>query len=266
MAGMFYSIQEAAERLNKTEDEVKQIAQDGKLREFRDGPNLLFKVEEVEALISQEEEAKAEEIAEPQEVTETPESDETMEISELEVGEAAEVSEKEQAEESPELEEVTEAPEVEEIAEAPDMEEAAEIPEPEEIAETPEPEESMEILELEDVMEAPKPEDVVETPEESAMKLLDEDKEKEDKEKTEEEKPIPPGSSGSSEILLAPETGAPNEFTDADTALTGQGTSVLGETDSDYEITEDTLAETTFAAGPAGSSPEAENSRDRWPA
>ena len=53
MAGMFYSLQEAAEKLNKTEEEIKEIVQEGKLREFRDGPNLLFKVEEVEALMSQ---------------------------------------------------------------------------------------------------------------------------------------------------------------------------------------------------------------------
>jgi len=52
MAGMFYSLQEVAEKLNKTEEEVKEIIKQGKLREFRDGPNLLFKVDEVEALMS----------------------------------------------------------------------------------------------------------------------------------------------------------------------------------------------------------------------
>jgi len=52
MAGMFYSLQEVAEKLNKTEEEVKEIIKDGRLREFRDGPNLLFKVDEVEALMS----------------------------------------------------------------------------------------------------------------------------------------------------------------------------------------------------------------------
>jgi len=52
MAGMFYSLQEAAEKLNKTKEEIKEIAKKGKLREFRDGPNLLFKVDEVEALMS----------------------------------------------------------------------------------------------------------------------------------------------------------------------------------------------------------------------
>ncbi len=51
MAGMFYSLQEVAEKLNKTEEEVKEMVKEGKLREFRDGPNLLFKVDEVEVLM-----------------------------------------------------------------------------------------------------------------------------------------------------------------------------------------------------------------------
>ena len=51
MAGMFYSIQEVAEKLGKSEDEVRQIVKSGRLREFRDGPNLLFKVDEVAALM-----------------------------------------------------------------------------------------------------------------------------------------------------------------------------------------------------------------------
>jgi excisionase family DNA binding protein len=50
MAGMFYSLKEAAEKLNKTEDEIQEIIKQGKLREFRDGPNLLLKVDEVDSL------------------------------------------------------------------------------------------------------------------------------------------------------------------------------------------------------------------------
>ena len=53
MAGIFfYSLEEAAEKLNITEDQVKHIVQQGKLREFRNGPDLLFKVDEVEALVA----------------------------------------------------------------------------------------------------------------------------------------------------------------------------------------------------------------------
>ena len=52
MASMFYSIKEVAEKLGKSEDEVRQLVKAGRLREFRDGPNLLFKVDEVTALMS----------------------------------------------------------------------------------------------------------------------------------------------------------------------------------------------------------------------
>jgi hypothetical protein len=52
MAGMFYSIKEVSEKLGKSEDEVRQIVKSGRLREFRDGPNLLFKVDEVNSLLS----------------------------------------------------------------------------------------------------------------------------------------------------------------------------------------------------------------------
>ena len=51
MAGMFYSIREVAEKLGKSEDEVRQLVKAGQLREFRDGPNLLFKVDEVAGLM-----------------------------------------------------------------------------------------------------------------------------------------------------------------------------------------------------------------------
>jgi excisionase family DNA binding protein len=52
MAGMFYSIKEASEKLGKSEDEVRDLVKRGRLREFRDGSNLLFKVDEVHALLS----------------------------------------------------------------------------------------------------------------------------------------------------------------------------------------------------------------------
>ena len=52
MAGMFYSLQEVTAKLKKTEKEIKGLVKEGKLREFRDGPNLLFKIDEVESLLS----------------------------------------------------------------------------------------------------------------------------------------------------------------------------------------------------------------------
>ncbi|MHC4060668.1 MAG: helix-turn-helix domain-containing protein [Planctomycetota bacterium] len=50
MAGMFYSLQEVAEKLGISDEEVQKLVSEGKLREFRDGSNVLFKVDEVEAL------------------------------------------------------------------------------------------------------------------------------------------------------------------------------------------------------------------------
>lgn len=50
MAGMFYTLIEVAEKLGKSEDQVRQMVQDGQLREFRDGPKLLFKKDEVDAM------------------------------------------------------------------------------------------------------------------------------------------------------------------------------------------------------------------------
>jgi excisionase family DNA binding protein len=48
---MFFSLQEAAEKLNMTEEQVVKLVREGRLREFRDGANVLFKVDEVEALM-----------------------------------------------------------------------------------------------------------------------------------------------------------------------------------------------------------------------
>jgi excisionase family DNA binding protein len=62
MAGMFYSLKEAAQRLGIGEDQVKQLAKEGKLREFRDGSNLLFKIEEVNTLAAEGIDLTAEEL------------------------------------------------------------------------------------------------------------------------------------------------------------------------------------------------------------
>ena len=58
MAGIFYSLQEVCEKLGKSENEIKQLVQEGKLREFRDGSNLLFKVEDVDVLSGGREESE----------------------------------------------------------------------------------------------------------------------------------------------------------------------------------------------------------------
>jgi excisionase family DNA binding protein len=232
MAGMFYSLEEAAEKLNKTKEELKQIVQEGKLREFRDGPNLLFKVEEVEALMSDLGDVEPDVI--PQAEPEAPEPEiSAPDISELEAPEPEmpelEALEPEEASE-PELPEL-EALESEDASEPelPELEALVpeEASEPEKAAEPEEvPEPEIPSLEATDI-EAPES-----LPEEEDMDL--------------------------DEILLAPETGTPvlsDDLTDADTALTGQGTNVLGQTDRDYEITDDTMADTVIPAGKSSEVP-----------
>ncbi len=50
MAKMFYSLEEAAEKLGRTVDQVKQMAIDDQLQQFRDRDKLMFKVDQVDAL------------------------------------------------------------------------------------------------------------------------------------------------------------------------------------------------------------------------
>jgi hypothetical protein len=50
MAKMFYTLDEAKTALGKSEEDIKQLAREGRLREFRDGPRLMFKADQVEAL------------------------------------------------------------------------------------------------------------------------------------------------------------------------------------------------------------------------
>ena len=52
MAKMFYTLDETKATLGKSEDEVKQYAREGRLREFRDGPRLMFKADQVDQLKS----------------------------------------------------------------------------------------------------------------------------------------------------------------------------------------------------------------------
>jgi excisionase family DNA binding protein len=295
MAGMFYSLHEAAEKLNISEEQLKELAQEGKLREFRDGPNSLFKVDEVEALIPEVEAAEAEvpelEVTEPEApepeaaaAEPQPEEEEALEfdLSGEDVPEQEETPEPQAEEEEPiELDlSDTETPEQEETPEPEmaepepqaDQAEAVELdlsdtevpqeqaPEPE--ARTSEPQG----LEPPDA-EAPEPEvSEEEVPSPEALEAEMEGLEEPEFEIPEEEELVPgaeapqPSESAadSDEILLAPETGSPlsSDLTDADTALTGLGTSVLGETDRDYALTDDTMGETALPKSPTGTTPE----------
>lgn len=51
MAKMFYSIEEAAERLGKDPQELRDMAAAGEVQQFRDRDRLMFKREEIEAMV-----------------------------------------------------------------------------------------------------------------------------------------------------------------------------------------------------------------------
>lgn len=55
MAKMFYSLEEAASRLKKSPEAVRQMASKGQLTEFRDGDRLIFKVDQVDLLAGDDE-------------------------------------------------------------------------------------------------------------------------------------------------------------------------------------------------------------------
>jgi len=220
MAGMFYSLKETAEKLGMTEDEVKQLAEDGKLREFRDGSNLLFKIEEVNALQEEAPDMDMDLGLEPEEGGAS-----TQELLGLEPV-AEDVADQEpsfglEEEEAPALEEVSDM-ELSADADATSaLDHSGELTDEEEPAEVS--------AEDEDFMIGLADE------EEPAAGLIDKE----------------------SEISLAPESGildSESDITDMDTALTGEGLNVLGESDADYDVTDDSLAETV---GPAGTSTEA---------
>ena len=50
MAKMFYTLEEATEKLGKSEDEIKAMANEGRLQQFRDRDKLMFKREQVDNL------------------------------------------------------------------------------------------------------------------------------------------------------------------------------------------------------------------------
>lgn len=66
MAKMFYSLDEAADKLNVSEGEIRKMVSTGQIQEFRDGEKLLFKVEQINLLAGEgEEEEELIPLAEP---------------------------------------------------------------------------------------------------------------------------------------------------------------------------------------------------------
>ncbi len=303
MAGMFYSLKEASEKLGKTEEEVKRLSREGKLREFRDGSNIMYKISEVEALIEEEtplpfDESPQEESVLEQELDSLPdlgvseESEPGLEALaiEQEPGEALKpepaVNDMEFLPEEPlnldpvkEQEEIPEEslllePESDTKAAMP-LEKASDTSEPEssedidqllalegtgslEASEVPEFEGGLDIdSELESLMpdaDSTTPEDTQgEHVESSDTQVL-----------SQEQITKPTDSSADEEISLAPEGGSESEekpLTDIDTALTGEGVSVLGETD-DYKLTDDTMAETMASFAGTGEASQEEIEED----
>ena len=250
MAGMFYSLKEAAQKLGKTEDQIKQLVKENKLREFRDGSNLLFKIEEVNALLAEGVGAEVDELAlEELPAEEAPAGaledtaavageplDEDMLKLDEEVGPAVEAAG--QGEEAADLDLLAGLGEEEPVAGIePIAEEAAAEPQPTE-----------EDLFLAEELEQPAAEAPAAEESDAETPVADES-----------EAPIADTAEGSSEeiSLAAESTAEGSDITNMDTALTGQGVNVLGETDTDYNVTEDSMAETAGPAASAGASAEA---------
>lgn len=57
MAKLFYTVEEAAAKLGKSVDEVREMAASGQLQEFRDRDKLVFKREQVDLLVGGEDES-----------------------------------------------------------------------------------------------------------------------------------------------------------------------------------------------------------------
>jgi len=328
MAGMFYSLEEAAKKLGKTEEEVKLLATEGKLREFRDGSVVMFKIDEVDALVAESGlEAGAEEdlTLDPELSTDTDDLEQFLDLDSPDEAEDAPV-ESLQVDEEPEpeaeLEPIAELedldedllapelapepepePELEPLAELEDLEEDLLAPEPAaELEQEPELEPLADLEALEEEEEllvaepAPEPEESLELRDDlDALLGLGDDEDLGGGEASEEpvlaaepqedqiledelalaeseidveepaeglsdtqfvaaEPEAPDGGEASQEdILLGEATGAePSDLTDMDTALTGEGISVLGESDADFKLTDDTLAETLAGLGATG--------------
>jgi len=226
MAGMFYSLKETAAKLGKTEREIKQLAKDGTLREFRDGTNLLFKIDEVEALVPKAEPQATE--PEPQPQVEPVQQDEDL----LAVSEEPSPTESVGAEELESLFALDEdQPSSSEQAPAGQV--------PLEPTEDLRLEESLQLDALQEPMPSEEGIDLSDTQHVAAAQADE----------------SAPGSSPEDDIFLAAETGAApaeGEPSAMDTALTGEGVNVLGETDKEYKLTDDTLAETMAGLGASG--------------
>lgn len=259
MAGMFYSLQEAAQKLNMSEDEVQKLVEDRKLREFRDGTNVLFKVSEVESLMADTGLAAAEppaeeeqlEVLEPEATGEQELDLEPETSTEEELNLEPDEPEEPQAQEEPQAaaEELTLEPSEPEAQgeEEVTLEMAGSTAGGEEL--NLEADKSggtggdtgQEELSLDDSLAMlSDQEDLGKTPTgEDSFTLLDTDQAKEPPEETKKDE------KEETEVSFSlDEQEKDSSLTNADTAITKEGISVLDESDSEFKLA-DTAAETS---------------------
>jgi excisionase family DNA binding protein len=195
MAGMFCSLEEAAQKLGISAEQIGKLVEEGKLREFHDRSNVLFKVSEVEALMADTGLVGAQEQAVEAEGSEPPQ---------VQAGE----------------EELTLQPEVTgELGTEAEQEELS-------------LDDSLALLgEGEELGQEPAAEEDLSLPEETGQVKQEPSETKED-----------------TEVSFALDeqqgSGLGADLTDADTAITSEGISVLDESDSRFKLAEDTAAET----------------------
>ena len=269
MAGMFYSLEEAADKLGMTQEEVKQLATEGRLREFRDGSNIMFKIDEVESLLTSDDAEQIEDLdlaSEP-----VAEADDIDELLDLE-------PEDETPEEVPDdslFEPVEQEAQVDELA---SLEEDALTLEPADDAQEAENlDEDLDALlgfadEDDAPQEAPSGDedlDLLMADESDDLSLVEPELDVTASEADVDlgldlsdtqvvpSEPELEGAGDDDDILLAAEAssladGTP-ELTNMDTALTGEeGVNLLGQTDGDFKLTDDTMAETLAGLGATG--------------
>lgn len=298
MAGMFYSQQEAAEKLGMTEEEVKRLAAEGKLREFRDGANVMFKIDEVEGLAAESgldlddfSTASGEPVADSDELEPILEMDTVDDLPGKGAGEEKPAPEEGTAadealddlifEDDSELAPVSETPVEKQKASVAPEEKVLDSLEEEPISLTPEDAEPHESDGLDELLDL-----AAESNGESLTKDLDlpaddsglepiDDLQLEEELSLEDETAGPVAEESAldlgddTQVVPADKSEAEPKGEVAiaadgldDTALTTEGISVLGESDTEFKLTDDTLAETLAGLGGTGDTTSLEDIED----
>ncbi len=260
MAGMFYSLQEAAEKLGISEEELKQWATDGKLRDFRDGQSVMFKVDEVEALMGQsdlddldipglEPDSADDDLLDLEPALDLDLADDELEpMSELE----AEVPAVEETEEAQEL----------------DLDEPLELAPEEPAAEAEEDLDDL-MLSLDDD-EAPA-EAPVEVAEDDLLLAADDDEEPalslSDTQMVSDDASSPAEDDlDLGDDLLLAETGVGDDdlsdLTNMDTALASEGVDIFGGSEAEFKLSDDSMAETMAGLAETGGASSLEEIED----